>query len=78
MDSSHVEIAESSGFAEICVEVDQDPQTFFAVSLTSIDGSAIGKYSKQIPMCPLEVLLLFLLEPLKVLEKCLRYKYEPH
>ena len=38
-----VEVDESSGFVEVCVEVDQPPQTFFVVDLTCTDSSAVGK-----------------------------------
>ena len=43
--AARVEVNESSGFVEVCVEADQDPRTFFSVSLTSKDGTAIGEYS---------------------------------
>ena len=40
--SDHQEIIESSGSFEICLEADHQSQSVFEITLSTMDGTAIG------------------------------------
>ena len=42
MSSDHQEINESSGFFEICLEANHQSQSVFEITLSTMDGTAIG------------------------------------
>ena len=46
---AHVEVLESAGFVEICVEADHESQTTYEVVLSTVEDSATGK-SHTVPV----------------------------
>lgn len=47
---AHLQVNESDGFVEICVQADHSSQAAFGVMLTTEDGTAIGE-SFRIVIC---------------------------
>lgn len=43
MSDAHLQVNESDGFIEICVQADHPSQTVFEVMLTTMDGTAMGE-----------------------------------
>ena len=56
--SSHLEVEESSGFVEICVQAQRQSQVVYEVTLSTMDDTALGKSSSVLSCIPFNSLQL--------------------